>query len=296
MARELLCYHSDMETLREILKHAEEHGRAVGHFNVSDSTQLNAIYEAAKELESPVLVGVSEGERDFIGVNQVAAIVRSIRERDNFPIFLNADHHHSVDACKAAIDGGFDAVIFDGVKLSEEENIVQTKEVVAYARACGRDVLVEGELGYIGTSSKVLDKIPEGAGLDMTTSELAERFVKATGIDLLAPSVGNIHGMLKNAPEPRLDIPRIEAIAKTCGVPLVLHGGSGNTEEDFLAAIKAGVRIVHINTEIRVAYRNGIEAALVSKPDEVAPYKYLSGGLDAVKEVVYKKIKLFGNL
>lgn len=286
----------DMETLREVLKYAAEHGRAVGHFNVSDSTQLNAVYEAAKELEAPVIIGVSEGERDFIGVNQVVAMVRVIRERDDFPIFLNADHHHSVEGCKAAIDAGFDAVIFDGVKLSEEENIAQTKEVVAYARTCGRDVLVEGELGYIGTSSKVLDAVPEGAGLDMTTPELAERFVKATGVDLLAPSVGNIHGMLKNAPEPRLDISRIEAIAKATGIPLVLHGGSGNSEEDFIAAIKAGIRIVHINTEIRVAYRTGIETALASNPDEVAPYKYLKGGRDAVKEVVYKKIKLFGSL
>lgn len=285
-----------MESLREVLTHAAEHGRAVGHFNVSDSTQLNAIYDAAKELGAPVIIGVSEGERDFIGIAQIAAVVRGIRDGYNFPIFLNADHHHSVDACKAAIDAGFDAVIFDGVKLSDEENIAQTKEVVAYARSSGRDVLVEGELGYIGTASKLLDTIPEGAGLDMTTPESAARFVQETGIDLLAPSVGNIHGMLKNAPEPRLDIPRIEAIAKASGVPLVLHGGSGNTEEDFLAAIKAGVQIVHINTEIRVGYRRGIEAALAADPDEVAPYKYLGKGRENVKGVVYKKIKLFGNL
>ena len=285
-----------MESLRDVLIHAAANGRAVGHFNVSDSTQFNGIYAAAKELSVPVIVAVSEGERDFLGVHQIAALVRAIREKEGYPIFLNADHHHSIEGCKAAIDAGFDAVIIDGAKLSEEENTLQTKEVVAHARACGRDVLVEAELGYIGTSSKVLDAVPEGAGLDMTTPELAERFVKATGIDLLAPSVGNIHGMLKNVPEPRLDIPRIEAIAKTCGVPLVLHGASGNSEEDVLGAIKAGVRIVHINTEIRVAYRKGIEAALGTDPDEVAPYKYLSGGRDSLKEVVYKKIKLFSNL
>ncbi|MBI4068297.1 class II fructose-bisphosphate aldolase [Candidatus Kaiserbacteria bacterium] len=285
-----------MESLREVLQHAASNGRAVGHFNVSDSTQFNAIYAAAKELDAPVIIGVSEGERDFIGVHQIAALVRAVREKEDYPIFLNADHHHSIDGCKAAIDAGFDAVIIDGAKLSEEENTAQTKQVVAYARACGRDVIVEAELGYIGTSSTLLDAVPEGAGLDMTTPELAERFVKATGIDLLAPSVGNIHGMLKHVPEPRLDIPRIEAIAQICGVPLVLHGGSGNSEEDFIAAIKVGMRIVHINTEIRVAYRSGIEQALGDDPEEVAPYKYLGHGRDAVKDIVYKKIKLFGNL
>lgn len=285
-----------METLREVLGHAAEHGRAVGHFNISDSTQLNAIFAAAKELGAPVIIGVSEGEEAFIGIAQAVALVRAVRESDDHPIFLNADHHHSIDACKAAIDAGFDAVLFDGVKLSEADNVAQTKEVVAYARASGRDVMVEAELGYIGTSSKVLDEVPEGAGLDMTTPEQASSFVKETGVDLLAPSVGNIHGMLKDAPNPRLDIPRVEAIAHACGVSLVLHGGSGISEDDFRAAIAAGMRIVHINTEIRVAYRRGIEAALGADSDEVAPYKYLSQGRDAMKEVVYKKIKLFGNL
>ncbi len=290
-----MWYTVSMMTLREALLDAVTRGSAVGHFNVSDSTQLNGIFEVAKELTMPVIIGVSEGERDFFGIHQVAALVRTLREKHDVPIFLNADHHHSVDGCKAAIDAGFDTVIIDGAKLSEEENTAQTKAVVAYARACGRDVLVEAELGYIGTSSKLLDAVPEGAGLDMTTPELAERFVKETGIDLLAPSVGNIHGMLKDVPEPRLDIPRIGAIAHACGVPLVLHGASGNSEEDVRSAIAAGVRIVHINTEIRVAYRKGIEAALAADPAEVAPYKYLGQGRDAMKEVVRTKMKLFNN-
>lgn len=285
-----------MQTLREAIAQATGKGIAIGHFNISDSTQFNAIYDAAKELNVPVIIGVSEGEEEFLGLNQAAALVRAIRERDGYPIYLNADHHHSFDACKAAIDAGFDAVIIDGAKLSEADNTAQTKAVVEYARASGRDVLVEGELGYIGSSSKLLDAVPEGAGLDMTTPELAQRFVKATGIDLLAPSVGNIHGMLKNVPDPRLDIPRIGAVAEAAGVPLVLHGGSGNSQEDFIAAIKNGMRIVHINTEIRVAYRKGIEAALAADADEVAPYKFLNKGRDGVKEVVYNKLKLFTNV
>ncbi|MEK7628851.1 MAG: class II fructose-bisphosphate aldolase [Patescibacteria group bacterium] len=289
-----------METLRHVLEHAKKNDRAVAHFNVSDSTQLGAIYEAAKELSAPVIIGVTEGESEFMGLVGVAGMVRAIREADMYPIYINADHVHSVAGCKLAIDAGFDAVIFDGAKLPTEENSAHAKEVVAYARAqtraTGRDILVEAELGYIGTSSKVLDKIPEGAGLDMTTPELAEQFVKESGVDLLAPSVGNIHGMLKDTPDPRLDIPRIESIAKVAGASLVLHGGSGTSNEDFLAAIKAGIRIVHINTEIRVAYRAGIESGLATNKDEIAPYRYMKQGRDAVKKVVYERIKLFGNL
>ncbi|MFZ2555864.1 MAG: class II fructose-bisphosphate aldolase [Minisyncoccia bacterium] len=284
-----------MHTLRYFVEDAKKRTVAIGHFNISDSNQLNGIAAAARELQVPVIIGVSEGEREFLGLKKTVAMARATSEEFGIPIFTNADHTHSVAECMKAIDAGFDAVIFDGVKLSEEENARGAKEVVAYVRASGRDVLVEAELGYIGTSSKVLDAVPEGAGLDMTTPELAERFVKASGIDLLAPSVGNIHGMLKNMPEPRLDIPRIEAIAKAANVPLVLHGGSGTSDDDFRAAIKAGIAIVHINTEIRVAYRNGIESALAKDPEETTPYKYLQGGVFAVQKVVKERLALFSS-
>lgn len=115
---------------------------------------LWGIFRAAQSLNLPVIIGVSEGERDFIGVRQVAALVKSIREEYNYPIYLNADHTYSFDRVKEAIDAGFDSVIFDGAKLSFEENVAVTKQCVEYARNCGRDVLVEAELGYIGTSSK----------------------------------------------------------------------------------------------------------------------------------------------
>jgi fructose-bisphosphate aldolase class II len=280
-------------TLREIVADAQKKKIAIGHFNISDSNQLNGIAAAARELQLPIIIGVSEGEREFLGLKQTVALTRAAAAEFGIPVFVNADHTYSADGCKAAVDAGFDAVIYDGAKLSDEENATHAKEVVAYARQSGRDVLVEAELGYIGTSSKVLDAIPEGAGLNMTTPEQAEAFVRETGIDLLAPSVGNIHGMLKNVPEPRLDIPRIESVAKSAGVPLVLHGGSGTSDEDFKAAIKAGIAIVHINTEIRVAYRKGLEEALAADKDEVAPYKYLAAGRDAVQKVVKERLSLF---
>jgi fructose-bisphosphate aldolase class II len=212
---------------------------------------------------------------------------------------LNADHTYSFEKVKEAIDAGFDSVIYDGAKLSFEENVAEAKKCVEYARASGRDVLIEGELGYIGTSSKILDEIPEGvttSGEGLTTPEQAAEFVKATGVDLLAPAVGNVHGMLRVGHDPRLDIKRIAEIRAAAGVPLVLHGGSGTVDEDFTASINAGISIVHINTEIRVAFRKGLEESLKEHPDEVAPYKYLKPAEDAIQNTALERLKLFNKL
>lgn len=281
-----------MRTLREVIADAKARGVAIGHFNFSDSTQLHAIAEVAREENVPIMVGVSEGERDFIGVEEAAALVKALQASGQ-EIYLNADHTKSIERIREAIDAGFDEVLFDGSTLSLEENIKAAKEVVAMARASGRDVVVEGELGYIGASSKMLDAIPEGAGLDKTNPEVAATFVKESGIDMLAPSVGNIHGMLKDMPDPRLDIERIQNISSATQLPLVLHGASGNSDEDIVAAIKAGVVVVHINTEIRAAYRKGIEEGL-AKSDDVAPYKYLAVGAEKLKEIVRQKLGLYG--
>lgn len=289
---------TNMYTLRETLAKAQAHGGAVGHFNIANIEGLWGVFNAARALTLPVIIGVSEGERDFIGVRQVAALVKSVREEYDYPIFLNADHTYSVERVKEAIDAGFDSVIFDGAELSLEENIVKAKECVAYARASGRDVLVEGELGYIGKSSKLLDEIPEGAaqGEMLTSPEDAEHFVKETGVDLLAPAVGNIHGMLKHSKDPHLDIARVQAIREASGVPLVLHGGSGTPDEDFVAAIKMGVGIVHISTELRVAYRDAVRKALQENPDEVAPYKIMKSAVLAIESTATARLKLFNNL
>lgn len=286
-------------TLREIIKEADKKHIAVGHFNISNLEALWAIFRAAKSLNLPVIIGLSEGERDFVGVRQAVALVKSIREEYQYPIFINADHTYSVERVKEAIDAGFDAVIFDGAKLSFEENIAKTKECVEYARASGKEVLVEAEVGYIGSSSKLLDEIPEGVKFDdttLTSPEQAERFVRETGVDLFAPAVGNMHGMLKNAPEPRLDIERIRKVREASGVPLVLHGGSGTSDEDFREAIKAGISLVHINTEIRVAFVKTLASYLLTHPDEIAPYKVMKEPTDAMQKVVEARLKLFSGI
>jgi fructose-bisphosphate aldolase class II len=288
-----------MQTLREFIAEAAGRKLAVGHFNVSNIEGFWAIVRAAKELNLPVIIGVSEGERDFIGVPQIVALVKSYREETGQAVFLNADHTYSFERVKEAIDAGFDAVIFDGARLSLEENIKLTKQGVEYAKNKNPNILVEGELGYIGTSSKILTEIPTGIDLSagsLTHPEEAVRFVTETGVDLLAPAVGNIHGMLKDHPDPRLNIERVGEIASAVNVPLVLHGASGNSEEDIRAVIKAGVAVVHINTELRVAFRDAVRFFLQENPDEVAPYKIMKGAVTAMQKVVEKKLRLFANL
>src|SRR3989344_6603624 len=188
-----------MKTLKQIIQEAEKNKTAIGHFNISDCVGLKGIFNAAKELNLPVIIGVSEGEREFIGTKRAALLVKNLREEYNYPIYLNADHTHSLEKIKEAVEAGFDAVLFDGSKLPIEENARFTKEVVALAKQINPNVLVEGELGYIGSSSEILKDVPEGAVMkpeDLTSPDEAAAFVKETGVDLLAPAVGNLHGML----------------------------------------------------------------------------------------------------
>jgi fructose-bisphosphate aldolase class II len=288
-----------MINLIDVIKEAEKNKTAVGHFNISDTEALKGIFNAARKLELPIIIGTSEGERDFIGVHQAVALIKSLREEYDYPIFLNADHTYSFEKAKEAIDAGYDAIIIDGAKLPFEENLEMTKKTVEYARSVNPDIVVEGELGYIGKSSKLLDEIPEGAEITdehLTTVEEIEEFVRETGVDLIAPAVGNLHGMLKGASNPALNIERIKELRVAGGVPMILHGGSGITDEDFVKAIDAGISAVHINTEIRVAYRDGIKLSLQENPDEVAPYRFMKEGVHHVQQVVEKRLRLFNKL
>ena len=285
-------------TLRETIIDARSKNTAIGHFNISTLDGAWAVVDAARELKVPVIIGVSEGERDYVGVRQVAAIVKTIREERGQAIFLNADHTYSFDRVKEAIDAGFDAVIFDGAQLALEENIKVARQCVDYARKCGRDVIVEGELGFIGTSSKILDAIPEGAAVGeamLTKPEDAIRFVRETGIDLLAPAVGNIHGIVRGG-DPALNIKRVKEISDAVDIPLVLHGASGNTALDIRNTVKSGAAIVHVNTELRVAYRSGLMKSLSENPDEVAPYKFLRPAKLAMQKVVEEKLHIIAGV
>lgn len=285
-----------MQSLRECIAEASVAKRAVGHFNFSNLETLRAIVGAARAVGVPVIAGLSEGERGFVGLAQAVALVKSFREEYSHPVFLNADHSYSFEKAKEAIDAGFDAVIVDGAGLPFAENVAMAKECVAYARSVGRDIVVEGELGFIGKASQVLKKIPDGVKISpeyLTAQEDAARFVRETGVDLFAPAVGNIHGMLEGGVDPALDIVRVRAIRTAAGVPLVLHGASGNSPEDIRAAIAAGVAVVHINTELRAAYRKGLVRGLEENQEELAPYKYLKEPMRAVQKVVEEKLQIF---
>jgi fructose-bisphosphate aldolase, class II len=285
-----------MKSLRTLLQEAQQSGVAIGHFNIVDLVLLKAVFGAAQELKVPVLVGLSEGEREFMGVGESAAAVRNLREEFGYPIFLNADHTHSLAKGLEAAKAGYDSIVFDLSALPFEENVRQTKQAVEALKAINPSMLVEGEIGDIGTGSEIHETAPD-LSKGLSTPEQAKQFVDGTGVDILAPAVGNMHGMLKSMvageTKKHLDIERIVAIKQATGAFLTLHGGSGTAEEDFRKAIGAGINIVHINTELRVAWRRGLEEGLAKQPDEVAPYKILPYAVNSVREVAASRLRLF---
>jgi fructose-bisphosphate aldolase, class II len=287
-----------MHSLRHVLEQTQKNGMAIGHFNISDLVLLKAIFEAAQELKVPVIVGLSEGERRFVGDRQIAALVRSLRDEFDFPIFLNADHTHSLPKAVEAAKAGFDSVVFDLSALPFEQNVRQTKEAVQALKAINPAILVEGEIGDIGTGSEIHEAAPD-LSKSLTNPVEAKEFVESTGVDVLAPAVGNMHGMLKSMVQgetkKHLDIPRIAQIKSAVRLPLTLHGGSGTDDEDLRKAIAAGITIVHINTELRVVWRHGLEQGLAKEPDEVVPYKILPFAIESVKRVALSRLKLFNN-
>jgi ketose-bisphosphate aldolase len=285
-----------MKSLRNLLQEAQQNKRAIGHFNISDLVLVKAVFGAARDLNVPVLVGLSEGEREFVGTRQIAAYIRALRDEFDYPIYLNADHTHSLAKGIETAKAGFDSIVFDLSALPFEENIRQTKQAVEALKSINPAMLVEGEIGDIGSGSEIHDKAPD-LTKGLSSPEEAKHFVESTGVDILAPAVGNMHGMLKSMvageTKKHLQIDRIAAIKQATGVFLTLHGGSGTEDADFVRAIPAGINIIHINTELRVAWRRGVEEGLAKNPDEVVPYKILPPAVDKVKEVVASRLRLF---
>jgi len=286
---------TSIHTLRDALAGLETEGAALGHFNVADHVLLKAVVAAAAETKLPVFVGASEGEREFFGARQLAALVKSVREESDVPVFLNADHTHSLAKAMEAANAGFDAVGVDFSALPFDQNVARTKETVQAIKAVNPAILAEGEIGNIGTGSE----IHETAHGDhrLSTPEEARQFVQATGVDILAPAVGNMHGMLKSMVQGKakkhLDVERIAQIKQAAGVFLTLHGGSGTEDEHFRKAIAAGINIIHINTELRVAWRESLGESLARDSNEVVPYKILRPVVDSVKQVVSSRLRLF---
>src|SRR6516164_2024762 len=281
-----------MKTLHDVLCEAQKNKVAVGHFNVSDLAGVKAVFESARQLSVPVIVGLSEGERAFMGVREAAAVLKALRQEHDYPVFLNADHTHSLASAEEAARAGFDSIVFDRSELPFNQNISETKSAVEALKAINPSILMEGE---IGTGSEIHDEAPQG--LRLTTPEEAKQFAAATGIDILAPAVGNSHGlsrsMIRGEAQKRLDIDRIAEIAKATGLFMTLHGASGTNDEDLRRAIQAGITEIHINTEVRLAWRRGLDTAFTKERDQIVPYKLLPAAVDAMKQVVSARLLLF---
>ncbi len=212
---------------------------------------------------------------------------------------MNADHTHSLASAIKAAKACFDSIVFDLSALPFEENIRQTRDAIAILKGINPAILIEGEIGDIGTGSEIHDAAPDRSK-SLTTPEEAKQYVDATGINTLAPAVGNMHGMIASMVEGKtkkhLDIARIAQIKSTTKALITLHGASGTDDDDLGKAIAAGINVVHINTELRVAWRHGLEEGLAKLPNEVVPYKILPSAFETIKQVATSRLKLFNNL
>lgn len=281
-------------SLKNTLLRAGREYWATGHFNVSTLEQMRVISRVCRDLGSPAIIGISEGERKYVGLAEAAAVRDALRAEFGIPIFLNADHTKSVAAAKAAVDAGYDSVHIDLSAEKFDDNVKGTAEIVSYARAKDEKISVEGELGFLRGESKIQNKKIEVRPEDLTRPDEARIFVHRTGVDRLAPVVGNVHGLALG--EPALDIDRIKAIRHMLpeSVVLVLHGGSGIPPSQIRAAIAAGIANIHVNTDLRVAFVGGLREHIESNPDETTPYKLFPEAEEAMAKVVEEKLQLFG--
>jgi len=284
-----------MKPIKHYLKRAQKEHWAIGQFNFSDFTQMKAIVSKASELRSPIILGTSEGESRFFGLEEAVALRDVLRKKTGLPIFLNLDHGKSFEYLKQAIDAGYDMVHIDGSKLSLEENIKITKEVVKYAKR--RGVTIEGEVGRIGTdSSKLYSEKFEIKEEDLTNPDQAKEYIDKTRVNLLAVSIGNFHGIEISGVDPNLRLDVLKNVRDKVGdTMLVLHGGSGTPEDDIKGAIKDGVVKININTELRLAFSGNLRRALDRDKEEIVPYKFYADAYSSVEKVTGLKIELFGS-
>jgi len=278
---------------KEMLQKAQKGKYAVGAFNANNMEIIQAIVEASEEERSPVIIQASQGAIKYAGLDMIVAMVRSIAEKTSIPIALHLDHGTDYFQNILCLRAGFTSLMYDGSALPFDENVAMTKKVVEMAHVC--NIPVEAEIGQVGkmdTSDEpgvAREKIKEF----MAKPEDAEKFVQMTKVDILAPAVGTIHGCRE--PIAKLDIPRIEKIRDLTGVPLVLHGASGASDEELKKGIAAGICKVNIDTRIRMAFTNTIRKILTENPEEIDPRKALKPAMEAAKEVIKGRIKILGS-
>ncbi len=269
--------------LNEVLTRAVKENYGVGLFNTTDSDMLEAAISAAEELRAPIIIGTAEvllphGELQLIAPSVIAAAKRA-----TVPVVVHYDHGLTFDRCIEALKLGFTSIMFDGSAGDKEQNIESTREIVKIAHSFG--ATVEGEIGHVGEA-----KTGDNETDDMyTTPQEAVEFIKNTGVDALAIAIGTAHGAYKQ--KPKLDIERLKEIRKATDTPLVLHGGSGLSDDDFKNTIHNGIAKVNIFTDLCVAGENAMKAAVAEGLDYLTTR---DRRVEAMKAAVMKKIKLFG--
>ncbi len=282
---------------RHLMQRSRQQGFAVGAFNIDNQETLIAIARAAQRTNSPVLVEVSQGEVEALGLENVRDMVDNYREEYGIEMYLNLDHSPTVEACKRAIDAGYEFIHIDISQANHdapyEEIVAKTKEVVEYAKFTG--ALVESEPHYFAGGSNVHDEGIDYEEIKKTfsTPEGAKEFVDATGIDTFAAAIGNLHGKY-NVPK-ELDLELLGRIRAAIECQISLHGGSGTPLHYFEDAARGGVSKININTDMRVVFRESLEKVLRENPTEYAVVKLMPQVYEAVQVVVEEKINAFGS-
>ena len=284
-------------TLKELLDQAKEEKKAVGAFNGTTLEAIRGIIQAAEELDTPVILQHAQSHDDMIDLEEIGPVMLYYAKRAKVPVALHLDHGSTLERCVQALRLGFTSVMYDASAKSFEENVEETKEIVKIAHAVGASV--EAELGHIFTSEVVhgeggdSDSKDDYENLDdiYTDPQVAKEFVEKTGVDCLAVAFGTTHGVYLT--EPKLDLPRVARIRDAANVPLVMHGGSGVSDEDYKVAIENGICKVIYYTYMNTA---GGRASKEYWEDEEKPLFYDSMSLaatEAIKEDVKKAIKVF---
>lgn len=275
--------------VRDLLFDARERGYAVGAFNCNNMEIVQAIVGAAQAERSPVIIQASQGAIKYAGLEYISALGRLAAGKATIPVALHLDHGTSFEQVVQCIRHGFSSVMIDGSKLSFEDNVSLTLEVIKVARAVG--VSVEAELGKIGGTEDDITVSEREAAL--TDPQEAKEFAERTGVDALAVAIGTAHGVYKGKPE--LDFDRLREISNLIDIPIVLHGSSGVPEEDIRKAVQIGVRKVNIDTDVREAFMEGVKEVLVSSPEEIDPRKVLGPGREKMEERIRLKMRIFGS-
>lgn len=273
--------------MNEILLPAKEGGYGVGFFNAVNVEMARAIIETAQELRAPVMVGTAEVLLPAMALERVAEYLIPMAKKASVPVCVHYDHGLTFEKCMEALKLDFTSVMYDCSTASYEENVEKVAEMVKICHAMG--VTVEGELGHVGDNAGA-GKL-ENPSDYFTDPDTAADFVTRTGVDALAVAVGNAHG--DYAFPPKLDFERIQVISEKTNLPLVLHGGSGLSDQDFQRAVKLGVSKVNIFTDIDKAGKRGVEAGIAAGEKTMMgliPYE-----ITEMKKVVREKMLLFGS-